>query len=887
MPRRVVLLCVVLSCVFSWAPPCRAAAPPRAEWPAPTADEAGVLRPAAWLGIARVDATGRRPFRPDAVLREHVLPGRSPRAGGTLVGELAEHQTWERREAEANGGPGGGVGWAYTALNLDAPRVVRARVSGASTLWVNGEAFAGDVYRFGNDGVPVSLLAGRNDVYVTGIRGAFGLALHPVDGPLTLGARDLTVPDLVVGGGDVGPLGLLVLNTSTGTSASLRVTAPGDALFAPLDHTVRGLGPLGMRKLHVPLALRADTVVPDDGLDAWTRLVRVSDPRTGASVEHTLTFRIVSPTAPRRVTFRSAVDGSAQFWALRPLDPDADDGGHNWPEHLVLSTHGAGVDALAQARCYAPRPDRWVAAPTNRRPFGFDWQDWGRLDAYEVLDEALALTGVDRRRVAVSGHSMGGHGAWHLAANDADGFSAVAPSAGWESFDSYGGRPDGELADLWQTADQPSRTLSLKGNLVRMPVFVLHGESDNNVPASEGRAMLAALREAGGEPRSHFEPGKGHWWDGPASPGTDCLDWPELAELLATSAIPDDPDELWFTSARPDVDDQHHWLRIEQVESRGLPLTGAEASWSDDDRLVLQPGNVRRLEILPRPGRQLLELVIEEELHGVRRERFVVADMPPGRSTLEGHWLREDRRERDPVSGHVTYERGRWRPSGPPPADELSVARSGPFKRAFDSDFVLVPGTLGDPAESRALAAHARYDAQVWWYRGNGRGLVVPDVDFLAGDFAGRNVLLYGNADTNAAWRTLLGRDAPLDARRGALEIGQDWIVTRGEISSTDGPGGELRGDDLCGLWIRPRADDDRGLVGVFADTGLAGARASLALPTFVSGVGFPDWTLFDASVLERGDLGIQAAGWYAHDWSLEPAVPFDRPREVWSASWR
>ena len=23
-----------------------------------------------------------------------------------------------------------------------------------------------------------------------------------------------------------------------------------------------------------------------------------------------------------------------------------------------------------------------VVAPTNRRPFGFDWQDWGRLDAY-------------------------------------------------------------------------------------------------------------------------------------------------------------------------------------------------------------------------------------------------------------------------------------------------------------------------------------------------------------------------------------------------------------------------------------------------------------------------------------------------------------------------
>ena len=32
-----------------------------------------------------------------------------------------------------------------------------------------------------------------------------------------------------------------------------------------------------------------------------------------------------------------------------------------------------------------------LIAPTNRRPFGFAWEDWGRLDALEVLANAKSI----------------------------------------------------------------------------------------------------------------------------------------------------------------------------------------------------------------------------------------------------------------------------------------------------------------------------------------------------------------------------------------------------------------------------------------------------------------------------------------------------------------
>ena len=108
----------------------------------------------------------------------------------------------------------------------------------------------------------------------------------------------------------------------------------------------------------------------------------------------------------RRVTFASDVDGSVQYYALQPAWPDSTRGE---APALVVSTHGAGVDAISQAHAYAPKSWAHVVAPTNRRRYGFDWEDWGRLDALEALAHAAATLGTDPGRQYVTGHSMGGH----------------------------------------------------------------------------------------------------------------------------------------------------------------------------------------------------------------------------------------------------------------------------------------------------------------------------------------------------------------------------------------------------------------------------------------------------------------------------------------------
>src|SRR5262249_13901174 len=148
----------------------------------------------------------------------------------------------------------------------------------------------------------------------------------------------------------------------------------------------------------------------------------------------------------------------------------------------ILTLHGAAVEGHGQAACYAPRPWAHVVAPTNRRPFGFDWEDWGRLDAIEVLDLTSTELNTDPRRTDLTGHSMGGHGTWHIGATYPGRFAAIGPSAGWVSLLTlFGNRkgdggPTGEaahLAELLRRPLTPSDTLALVHNLAQEGVYVL------------------------------------------------------------------------------------------------------------------------------------------------------------------------------------------------------------------------------------------------------------------------------------------------------------------------------------------------------------------------------------------------------------------------------
>jgi hypothetical protein len=165
------------------------------------------------------------------------------------------------------------------------------------------------------------------------------------------------------------------------------------------------------------------------------------------------------------------------------------------------------------------------------------------------------------------------------------------------------------------------------------------------------------------------------------------------------------------------------------------------------------------------------------------------------------------------------------------------VRRAADFRMTFSNRMVWVYGTGGDPEENAAVLAKVRYDAAVWRYRANGAAMIVADRDFDPDGYAGRNVVLYGNADTNSAFAKLRVRGRTVDRK----------AVTIGDRSF---PG------DMAGLFT---ARDGVAVVG--ATTAWA-MRMTGQARYFISGATAPDAVVFGEDVLLVGMEGVAHAAY-------------------------
>jgi poly(3-hydroxybutyrate) depolymerase len=706
-------------------------------------------------------------------------------------------------------------GFVGVTVNEPRERVALLRAAGHGMAYVNGVPRAGDVYAYGYVTLPVRLRAGANHLLFSPGRGRLRVEITEPKQAVFFDVADSLLPDLSSHVRWEMPAAVNVVNTTgahlTGAILIVRYPNGSERWFAagPVPReSVRklrfGLDPTGPERFR--LILKAQGVV----LDSVEMTVRRRDERQAF-----------------RATFVSGIDGSAQYYGVLPPTRPAPG------QALFLSLHGAGVEAINQAEAYAPKSWGWLIAPTNRRPFGFNWEDIGRLDALEVLEHARRAFGTDPSRTYLTGHSMGGHGTWHLGALYPGMWGAIAPSAGWISYWSYAGGAtyaEGDAAGaILRRAANASDTLALVTNLAQVPAYILHGDADDNVPVSESRTMRAALEPLNPDLRWHEERGAGHWWDDPGpEPGVACVDWPGFFDLFAQRRIPqaDEVRNVDFATFCPGVSSRMRWASIEQQKRPWLLSRVRLRADPHVGRIVGTTENVRML------GLDTLALAPGES---------VTVELD-GQAAL--HISREDR-------VYLVRSAGVWRPSqGPNHVTEKWPVRSGSFKDVFRNRVAFVYGTRGTPEENAWAFAAARFHAEVFAYIGNGSVDVLPDTARV--DLAGRNVLLYGNARTNRLWDALIGPDE-VRVEPGSVRVGaRSWT-----------------GTDLACLVIRPRRDDLTASVAAISGAGLTGMRAAWRMPLFTAGAAIPDLVVLSADYLERGTAGVRLTGFFGYDWSV------------------
>jgi len=818
------------------------------EWPA---DGVPLLEATVIGGVVRAT---RSAVVQDAVWDLVVRGELGSPAHGDTIDTAAGERVW-RRIGSATGefsAPELRGGYAYAVVESEVERVVILAASGHGMVMVNGEPRVGDPYATGIVRVPIALRAGRNELLFHVGRGRLTARLHDAPAqPVLRPELDDTLPDLLAGRAVDAWGAMLVMNPTSSIRRDLVVVTQLDDGIR-LEQSAGTLLAHGIRK--------APFRIVGPAADGPTRNLRVElrDADGALFDEATVTLRVVDEHALRIETFFSVIDDSVQHFAVRPARREStaeDESDRSRPSGrpgMILSLHGAAVEARNHASAYAAQDFAHVVAPTNRRPFGFDWEDWGRLDALEVLAIARQRLGVPASRVWLTGHSMGGHGAWHIGVTASDRFAAVAPIASWPTFNSYGGGPpfppgddDSGPGELLRRAASGSDTFAMLPNLSEVGVFVLHGDADSTVSVSLARLMRTRLAEFHADFVYHEHSGGGHWW------GNSSVDWPAIMQFFDARTKRDDDsvDRIEFRTVFPGLGARHRWITIVQqahsMRTSSIDIERTVDRESGGGSMNATTENIRRLAIdLARFDREAaLTLAIDGSIIELER----IADHLSSGSILH--------LARSPLDGAD----GRWSIAEPPSAMEKQPRRSGQFRDGFRNRVLFVIGTIGDEIEQQQQMALARYHAETFWYRGNGAIETITDADYLRNRIAyeGRSVVLYGHRESNRSWRWLLGDTEtmePFDVARRHVRIGN----------------GETGDESALLLLTRPHPHDETATVSVIAATDAESGRLAIRIPIFVSGVGLPDATILSPRMLREGDGGILAAGWFGNDWAAE-----------------
>jgi dienelactone hydrolase len=715
--------------------------------------------------------------------------------------------------------------YLYLTYESDRAQTALLNVSGHSMLYFNGQPRTGDIYSDGWLYLPVQLKKGTNELYIRGSRfsawGGITAKLHPATRPISINKEDPTLPHIVIGS-QTKPLwgAVVVINASARplTNLQFQTKLEGKELLT----SVPSIPPMTTRKV----GFQVNPAGVKQKGEVTTRISLLQQGKVLDQQE--VMLQAVEAQEHYSITFISNIDGSIQYYGVAPQTQSA----ANSPSALFLSVHGAGVEAIGQARAYKPKEWGTLVAPTNRRPRGFNWEDWGRLDALEVFEIAKDRFKPDPKQIYLTGHSMGGHGTWYLGATFPGKWAAIAPCAGYPTLAAYGSA-DGKIPEAGRSAveslllqaSNPSNVLELAENYGAGGVYIHHGDSDKVVSVDYARQMRALLASFHKDFSYYEYPGGSHWF------GNESVDWKPLFDYFKWHTIPEDSavNHVNFSTANPAISSTYHWVSVLQQQE---PLQYSRIKLERDKKQKTITGTTENIAALS----------------------FALSDFKQGDKvaiTLDG----QKPFYHEVISpGEVIYlhNNSQWQPGQKPSLAQKGTSRNGTFKEPFNHRMVFVYSTSGNKEENEWSYNKARYDAEVWYYRGNGAVDIVSDKDFKPAAYKDRGVILYGNATTNSAWKKLLAK-CPIQVKRGNIQVGAK----------------RYKGDDLGAYFMWPRADSEVASVAVVTGTGLKGMQAADANQYFAGGSGFPDYMVFSLDMLKERDKGVKTAGFYGNDWSI------------------
>jgi acetyl esterase/lipase len=522
-------------------------------------------------------------------------------------------------------------------------------------------------------------------------------------------------------------------------------------------------------------------------------------------------------------SYRSELDGSLQSYSLAvPRDYDG-----TKPFPMIVTLHGHGW-----YKPYQGHPQRTVEGVFMVAPHGrgsIDYMLAAEGDVLAVVDDVLSDYHIDRDRIYLEGHSMGGTGSWHLGVHYPDRFAAIAPVCG---------NCDRRAWDAWKPERRPPphpipprfeklRTFLLDavdpityaGNLLNVPAFVIHGSADDVVPVGHSQNMSRALKALGCDVTYIEVPFGRHW-------GFGQIFYEQRWNWMVSHQRPERPERVRLKAASL----RHgsaYWVRMERMTSR-LAFAEVDARRLADGSIEVATANVAALTL---------------DLEGTPKV------------TIDG--------QRAEGAGPTFVLDGQWRSAPLPKGLAKRRGLEGPVGHVFLDSFLLVRGTASaDPWEREVIAREVEARARDWERLYNCRPRVKDDTAITDDDIARHGLVLYGGPAANAVTARIAGR-LPVRIEADRIAVGaRSW-----------------QGPDVGVKLCCPNPLNPKRLVAVFA--GLSPAAMDQINNRFGNWFGwgpYDNYEWFDYGVFDARTLSPETflcVGFLDSQWKLNPECQF------------
>ena len=144
-------------------------------------------------------------------------------------------------------------------------------------------------------------------------------------------------------------------------------------------------------------------------------------------------------------------------------------GGNAIGTHIWTTTENQSKNPCFVIAPQCPEDETWATANELKPAVALQL-------ALELLHELQSTFSLDLQRVYLAGQSMGGFGTWSAISTHPELFAAAIPLCG-------GGNE------------------AAASKLTRTPIWAFHGDQDESVNVRRSRTMIAAIRQAGGNPK--------------------------------------------------------------------------------------------------------------------------------------------------------------------------------------------------------------------------------------------------------------------------------------------------------------------------------------------------------------------------------------------------